>query len=50
MAIQLALGIMNPIVMIVVAVIIAAEKRLPRPEITARLVGIAAISSILFFV
>ena len=43
MTIQLALGIMNPLVMIVVAIVIAAEKLLPRPEITARLVGIAAI-------
>jgi predicted metal-binding membrane protein len=50
MTIQLALGIMNPLVMIVVAIVIAAEKLLPRPEITARLVGIAAIGSILFFV
>jgi len=41
--IQLALGIMNPLVMIVVAVIIAAEKLLPRPAIVARLVGIWAI-------
>jgi predicted metal-binding membrane protein len=43
MTIQLALGIMNPIVMIAVAIFIAAEKLLPRPEITTRLVGIAAI-------
>jgi predicted metal-binding membrane protein len=50
MTIQLALGIMNPLVMIVVAIVIAAEKLLPRPEITARLVGVAAIGSILFFV
>jgi predicted metal-binding membrane protein len=41
--IQLALGIMNPLAMIFVAIVIAAEKLLPRPEITARLVGIAAI-------
>jgi hypothetical protein len=34
---------MNPLVMIAVAMIIAAEKLLPRPEITARFVGIAAI-------
>jgi predicted metal-binding membrane protein len=43
MTIQLALGIMNPLLMIVIAMIIAAEKLLPRPEITGRLVGIAAI-------
>jgi len=43
MTIQLTLGIMNPLVMIVVAIVIAAEKLLPRPEITARLVGIVAI-------
>jgi predicted metal-binding membrane protein len=43
MTIQLVLGIMNPIVMVVVAIAIAAEKHLPRPDITARVVGIAAI-------
>jgi hypothetical protein len=43
MTIQLALGIMNPLVMIVVAIVIAAEKLLPRPAIIARLVGISAI-------
>ena len=43
MTIQLALGIMNPLVMIVVAIFIAAEKLLPRPEITTRVVGITAI-------
>jgi predicted metal-binding membrane protein len=43
MTIQLALGIMNPLVMIVVAIVIAAEKILPRPDIIARLVGISAI-------
>jgi predicted metal-binding membrane protein len=43
MTIQLALGIMNPLMMIIVAIFIAAEKLLPRPEITTRLVGIAAI-------
>jgi len=43
MAIQLTLGIMNPLVMIVVAIVIAAEKLLPRPAIVARLVGISAI-------
>jgi hypothetical protein len=34
---------MNPLVMIAVTIIIAAEKLLPRPEITGRLVGLAAI-------
>jgi predicted metal-binding membrane protein len=43
MTIQLALGIMNPLVMIVIAMVIAAEKLLPRPAIVARLVGISAI-------
>jgi len=43
MAIQLVLGIMNPVVMIVVAISIAAEKLLPRPEIITRSIGIAAI-------
>ena len=43
MAIQLTLGIMNPLVMIGVAVVIAAEKVLPWPEIVARVVGVAAI-------
>jgi multisubunit Na+/H+ antiporter MnhF subunit len=36
---------MNPLVMIVVAVVIAAEKLLPRPAIVARLVGISAINA-----
>jgi predicted metal-binding membrane protein len=43
MTIQLVLGIMNPLVMIVVAIVIAAEKLLPRPAFIARLVGISAI-------
>jgi len=43
MTIQLALGIMNPLIMIIVAIFIAAEKLLPRPEITVRLVGTVAI-------
>jgi len=34
---------MNPLVMIVVAIVIAAEKLVPRPAIVARLVGISAI-------
>jgi EamA domain-containing membrane protein RarD len=44
MTIQLALGIMNPLVMIVVAMVIAAEKLLRRPAVIARLVGITAIT------
>ena len=43
MTILLALGMMNPLVIIVVAIVIAAEKLLPRPAIVARLVGISAI-------
>ena len=43
MTIQLALGIMNPLVMIVVAMIIAAEKLLRRPEVIARIVGLSAV-------
>jgi predicted metal-binding membrane protein len=43
MTIQLALGIMNPVVMIVVAMVIAAEKLLRRPAVIARFVGISAI-------
>jgi predicted metal-binding membrane protein len=43
MTTQLILGIMNPLVMVVVAIVIAAEKLLPQPEITARIGGIAAI-------
>lgn len=43
MAIQLALGIMNPLVMIGVAIVIAAEKLLPRPDIVARIVGIFTV-------
>jgi predicted metal-binding membrane protein len=43
MTIQLALGIMNPLVMIAVAMIIAAEKLLPRPVIVARVVGISTM-------
>jgi predicted metal-binding membrane protein len=50
MTIQLALGVMNPLVMIAVAAIIAAEKLLPRPAIVARLVGISTIvAGIAFF-
>jgi multisubunit Na+/H+ antiporter MnhF subunit len=43
MMMQLILGIMSPIAMFIVAMVIAAEKILPRPEITSRLVGLAAI-------
>jgi predicted metal-binding membrane protein len=43
LTIQLALGIMNPLVMIVVAMVIAAEKLLRQPAIVARLVGISTI-------
>jgi predicted metal-binding membrane protein len=43
MTIQLTLGIMNPLIMIVIAIVITAEKLLLKPEITARLVGFAAI-------
>ena len=43
MTTQLILGIMNPLVMIIIAIVITAEKLLPRPEVTARLAGIAAI-------
>jgi predicted metal-binding membrane protein len=43
MTIQLALGIMNPLVMMVVAIFIALEKLLPRPALVARLVGIWAL-------
>jgi predicted metal-binding membrane protein len=43
MTIQLVLGIMNPIVMIIVAAVIAAEKLLPRPALVARIVGISTI-------
>ena len=43
MTILLALGMMNPVVIILVAIVIAAEKLLPRPAIVARFVGISAI-------
>lgn len=45
MTTQLVLGVMNPLVMVVVAIVIAAEKVLPRPDITARLGGVAAIAA-----
>src|SRR5438094_5737835 len=37
--ILVALGMMNPLVLVGVAIVIAGEKLLPRPEIVARLVG-----------
>jgi predicted metal-binding membrane protein len=43
MMILLMLGMMNPFVMVGIAIVIAAEKLLPRAEIVARLVGIAVI-------
>lgn len=43
MAVLLILGMMNPLVVIVVAIVIAAEKLLPRPEVTARVIGAATI-------
>jgi predicted metal-binding membrane protein len=43
MLMMLVLGMMNPVVIIGVAIAIAAEKVLPRPEIVARLIGISAI-------
>jgi predicted metal-binding membrane protein len=39
------LGMMNPLVIIGIAVVIAAEKLLPRSEIVARLVGFATIGA-----
>src|SRR5262245_2594908 len=41
--ILVVLGMMNPVVIVGVAIVIAAEKILPHPEITARLVGMAVI-------
>jgi len=43
MMIMIVLGMMNPLVIIAVAVVIAAEKILPLPAVVARLVGISAI-------
>ena len=52
MTIQLTLGIINPLAMIVVAIVIAAEKLLPRPAFVPPLVGILAtvggVASLLF--
>src|SRR2546421_626725 len=41
--ILVVLGMMNPFVIIGVAIIISAEKVLPRPAIVVRLIGIVAI-------
>ena len=35
----LALGAMNPAVMVIVAMVIAAEKLAPKPELVARISG-----------
>src|SRR5215471_2490132 len=43
--ILVVLGMMNPLVIVGVGVVIAAEKILPRPELTARLVGLAAVAA-----
>jgi predicted metal-binding membrane protein len=45
MMMMLAFGMMNPLVMVGVALVIAAEKLLPRPGITARIVGIVALAA-----
>jgi predicted metal-binding membrane protein len=43
MTTQLIVGIMNPFVMITLAIVITAEKLFPRPKVTGRLFGIGAI-------
>ena len=50
MMIMIVLGMMNPLVIIAVAIVIAAEKLLPRPEIVARLVGLATIITGIAFI
>jgi predicted metal-binding membrane protein len=45
MTTQLVLGIMNTVVMIMVAIVIAAEKLLPQPAVVARLAGITTIAA-----
>jgi predicted metal-binding membrane protein len=40
---QLILGIMNPVIMVVIAMVITAEKLLPKPEIIVRVAGVALI-------
>ncbi len=44
MLMLLALGMMNPLVIVGVAVVIVVEKLLPRPDIVARCVGIVAMA------
>ncbi len=41
--ILVVLGMMNPRVIVGIAIVIAAEKLLPRPEIVARLIGFTAV-------
>ena len=43
MTIQLIFGIMNPLAMVAVAIVITAEKTVPRPNVAARLVGITTV-------
>jgi predicted metal-binding membrane protein len=43
MMILLTLGVMNPFVMVGIAIVIAAEKMLPRPELVAQFVGLGTI-------
>jgi predicted metal-binding membrane protein len=45
MMVLLTLGMMNPFVIVGIAIVIAAEKLFPRPELVARLVGVAAIGA-----
>lgn len=45
MLIQLSLGVMNPLLMVAITLVIAAEKLLPRPDITVRIVGVAALAA-----
>ena len=51
MTVQLVLGVMNLVVMVVVAMVIALEKLIPRGQLVARLTGAAAIAAgLLMFV
>ena len=43
MLVLLVLGVMNSVVMILIAVVIATEKLLPHPERTARVFGVVAV-------
>jgi hypothetical protein len=43
MLVLLALGMMNPAVIVLVAVVIAMEKLMPKPERIVRLSGIIAV-------